>query len=251
MSNEEKICSNCGKPLTECTCQRKIIEIQHKGLGELGEQGKKPQSREELEKKVKDMEDVLGIQAQQHWKTESEKLTDEVEEFVSQASEDKQEELRKNFQFDIEDPDSLNRARDKLANAKMWTNILKSAVEVGGGKVTGTKRAPSGKSTMASPSGGMNAGMKQWIDTIYGTLKDPSKTPQEKAEANLMADQMVMEMIKGMNIAKQRGGRRFSDWQVFECPRCRKKIIQPRGIPAEECPSCGWKLYARDAVVSK
>jgi len=83
---------------------------------------------------------------------------------------------------------------------------------------------------------------------VRGETED-SRTEAEKNEANRMIDELFLEMIKGLNVAKQKTGRRFGDWQTWTCPQCKKQILQPRGLPTDSCPDCGWSQYTKGAVV--
>lgn len=173
---------------------------------------------------------------------------DEKKAFLDTIAEDKREEIEA----------ILDKNPEKMEDIKLWTKILTSSIEAGGGTVTGIKqpdeqigrRSPSGKAPMIPKQQyEKDSDARQWISDLYSIIKDPSKTRQEKQEANKMIDELMLSMIKGLNVSKRKHGRMFGDWQVNECPKCRKLIKMPRGIEFDRCP-CGWKLWSRESVVT-
>lgn len=185
---------------------------------------------------------MFGLIAEQEW-------TQQKEEFLKTIAEDKREGIEA----------MLDKNPEKLNDIKLWTEILTSSIEQAGGTVVGIKkpeqtekRKPSGRVPMIPKQQyEKDSDAKDWISGLYEVLKDPSKTKQEKREANRMVDELFMSIIKGFNVAKRRTGRRFGDWQLWECPSCRRVIKQPRGLEPDNCPACGWKLWSREAVITQ
>lgn len=172
-------------------------------------------------------DDKKGKDGKPPEKTEEEKFADEVEEFLSQVDEDKRDEIRKSI-----------KTKEQLANVKLWTDILSSAVRAGGGTVTGG--APAGKATI--PPSKVKEGYKDIIDNLYAIKRDPSKTRTQQKAADDMIQELFGELFRGL---KESG--KVANWQMMKCPRCGELLLGSRGTAGrlsptlKECPSCGWK----------
>lgn len=172
-------------------------------------------------------------------KTPEEQFKDELEEFLNLADdEEKREEMRKIIGNDPE----------KLNNAKLWSMFIKTGAEQGGATITGVpQRKPKGKAGLPAAPTGDAANFKDYIDELYGIKRDPSKTDAEKANADRLLDELFMEVIKGINVARRRTGHSLANYQVNQCPECGALSQSPAGMEFENCPACGWTLFAKDA----
>lgn len=172
-------------------------------------------------------------------KTEEEKFQDELEEFLNLAQDDeKREEMRT----------MIGNDKEKLANAKIWSNIIKSAVEQGGGTITGVPQRRKGKASLPQGNEGSVDNYKDYIDELYAIKRDPSRSPKEKQEADHMLDELFMQVIKGINVSRRtHGGAGLASYQINECPSCGALNSMPRGQIFDKCLACGWELYTKDA----
>ncbi len=231
----EPICENCGKPLNECQCEEPKISVSKAREPDriVRIESVQVPSKEEFEKVKKQKEDyerIIALQAEKSFR-------DELSEFLSQVDDDeKREAIEKMIDNDPE----------RLENAKMMTSILEQAIHAGGGRVTG-RRMPSGKASLPQNNSGFSDSYKEYVDTLYETLKDPSKSDLEKESANQMLDQLFGEMVKGLRVAKGKYGHAVPSYQVTECPNCRLLLTGERGEEIDYCPRCGWQKYVKSA----
>ena len=224
----EASCPKCGKLLSQCTCSKdanKVIEIRHTGIPHQG-----AEEFEKLKKQKEDYERIIALQAEKDFRSE-------LAEFLSQLDDDeKRDEIKAMIG---EDP-------ERLENAKIMSRILEQAIVSGGGRVTG-RRKPSGKASLPPKDTGLLDGYKAYVDTLYSTLRDPSKSDLEKETANSMLDQLFFEMVKGLRVAKGKYGHAIAPYQVMECPNCQMLLTGERGEEIDYCPSCGWQKYVKSA----
>jgi hypothetical protein len=207
---------------------------------------------EDIKKERDSYKAIVSLSAEKEFETSLAKYNEEREEFLSLVDDpDKRAEMEKILgEVDPEDAFMLDVAVEKLNNAKMFSTWIRQAVEQSGGRVTGL-RAPSGKARIIpqrqSQKTGANDDFKAYIDSLYEIKKDPSRTVREKEEADLMLDELFMEVIKGINVARRRTGRSLPELQVNQCPRCQNLIQMSLGEPFDKCFVCGWELYSKEA----
>jgi hypothetical protein len=231
----EPICENCGKPLSTCQCDEPKVSVSKAREPDrlVRIESVQVPSQEEFEKVKKQKEEyerIIGLQAEKDFRNE-------LDEFLSQVdNEDKKAQIRAMIDNDP----------DRLENAKMMTSILEQAIMAGGGRVTG-RRAPSGKASLATNNSGISDDFKTYVDTLYATLRDPTKSDLEKESTNQMLDQLFGEMVKGLRVAKGKYGHATESYQVMECPNCRLLLTGQSGAEIDYCPSCGWQKYVKGA----
>lgn len=180
--------------------------------------------------------------------TDAEKFDTELDEFLAQVEDDdKRTELAEKFTYKPDDAQSLAIAKEKLNDAKVMTSILTNAIQAGGGRITG-KKAPAGKATLPTNNLPDNANdFKAYVDTLYATLRDPTKTEEEKASVSGMLDQLFGEMVKGLRVAKGKYGHAVASYQVMECPNCHALLTGETGEEIDNCQLCGWTKYIKGA----
>lgn len=251
----EVTCQRCGLPLDQCTClpsQKKsdrVIEIKHTyGNPEVVDDEVK-----HLRKELQSKNQILELQATKELMKETDKFDAELETFLNQVDdEDKKAELEGMFDYDRDDPDELQRVRDKLDNAKLWTGFIKTGIEQQGGTVydNGSRRRYAGKAKLQGGASqpkrdAVADNHKEYIDGLYTVLKDPSSTTEQKERANFTLDQLFGEVVKGLRVAKGRYGHATADWGVAECPQCGTMHQLSTGEILENCGVCGWSLHAK------
>ena len=251
----EDVCKECGLPESHCTCDTlpkpdKTIVIKHSFEKGAGFEGGRDETIEALKKQRNDYKNIVSLQAEKEFEKSLEKYSQEREEFLDLVNDqEKRAEMSKILgDVDPEDPFTLDQAVEKLQNARIWSGFIKDAIEQSGGRVTGiSRRAPSGKATIQRSQKTGKDDFKSYIDELYNIKKDPSRTVREKEEADRMLDELFMEVIKGINVAKRRTGRGLAEFQVNECPRCKNLIQMPLGETFDKCIVCGWELWSKEA----
>lgn len=231
---------------------RRIV-IEHKLKKETGDaiDGEFKKQYDDVVKQRDDYKQIVELSAEKAWRDDVQKFEDERDAFLDLAKdEQKRAEMSKTFEFEDGDPDSFESAKERLANAKIWSGFIEDAITQHGGTVTGGSLRPRGKASLPpSNNSGDADNFKQYIDELYEIKRDPSRSATEKQNADRMLDELFLEVIKGVNVARRRTGRGFADYQVNECPRCGALNQLPRGQNFERCAACGWTLYTRDAPV--
>ncbi|MCW4015472.1 MAG: hypothetical protein NWF06_03800 [Candidatus Bathyarchaeota archaeon] len=256
--NTEVTCQRCGLPLDQCTCspsQKKAdrtIEIKHT----YGNPEAVDDEVKRLRKELASKNSILELQATKELEKEVNKFDADLETFLNQVDdEDKKEELEGMFEYDRDDPYDLERVKDKLANAKIWSGLIKAGIEGQGGTVysnDGGRRKYAGKARLQGNGNepkrdAVADNYKQYIDGLYNVVKDPSTTVEQKEKANRTLDSLFGEVIRGLRVARNRTGYATGTYQIDECPNCGALNQGILGTDFEACPVCGWTLFSRDA----
>lgn len=257
MNNDGDLCLTCGLPTSQCICGKskpdRTINIVHKFKKETGDEldEQYKQQLAKLKKERDDSQNMLALTAEAEYQKEVQKFEAEKEDFLDLCKdEDKRQELVQRFDFDENNPDSFERAKERLSDAKLWSSWIQQAVEGSGGHVTGgsVNRRPSGKASIRrNDNNSVDSNFKTYVDELYAIKRNPAKTEDEKMEADRMLDEMFLEVIKGVNVSRRARGRGLPSMQVNQCPQCQRLIQSPRGHVFDECPECGWTLYSKDA----
>ena len=177
------------------------------------------------------------MSAESEWEKSVKSFEKERDDFLNLAEDaDKREEMSDMFAFESDNPESFEKAKEKLGDAKIWSGYIQSAIEQAGGTVTGiNQRAPSGKAPVRRDVGNSENNFKDYIDELYSIKRDPSKTINQKEKADRMLDELFMEVIKGVNVSRRRIGSGLPDYQVNQCPRCGVLRQSPRGQVFDRC----------------
>ena len=232
----------------------RIIRIEHR-LKQSTEDGLDEQFKEQLAKLKQERDEansIIALNAEAELRKEAEQFETEKNQFLDLVQdESKRQELEEKFNYIDDlgeiDVDQFERAKDRLSDAKLWSGWIAQGIEQSGGRITGIGK-PSGKAVIRREpysSGDKSVDdAKQYIDELYAIKRNPSKTEDEKMQADKLLDELFMSVIKGINVAKRRTGRGLGNYQINECPSCHQLIQSPLGVPFNSCPSCGWKLYS-------
>lgn len=252
MDNQGDLCLTCGLPKEQCACvnSQKTINIVHKFKRETDSNLDKKMEKEiqKISKQRDEYKNILELQAQQSFFDEVQKFESEKNAFLDLCKdESKRSEIESTFDYNPENPESLERAKERLAQAKIWSGFIQDAVTQEGGRVSGGYVKPKGKATINRNVDSAEGNFKDYIDELYSIKRNASRTPEEKQKADRMLDQLFMEVIKGVNVSRRSKGKGLPSMQVNQCPQCGELVQMPRGHVFDECPECGWRLYSKDA----
>lgn len=105
------------------------------------------------------------------------------------------------------------------------------------------EKSLAGRATLPPDQGAGADTYKAYVDELYEILKNPEKTVKERKFADDQINKLFASMLLGIKSsdATKRGNMPYLP-AIATCPNCQGQLVGD----LEKCPSCGWKLYAKN-----
>lgn len=216
-----------GMPSKNVKKPDRLIEIRHTGI-------KKDEEKDEDIETIKDQRDILRAQLGTIVYKE---FADQKEALLATVSEDKRDKLDRLIG---DNPDRLEALKiQQIASGKFkepydWKNNPEDLTRV----------PPKGK--VGLPSAEQKPkNSKEYIDSLYATLKNPEATPQEIKKVNMEIEGFIGNIIKG----RKASGRKTYEFASIICPKCGRMIMASRRkAEIKSCPYCNWTKYVENGA---